>query len=125
VAIKAVQAAGSAAAGTRTNFLSPEVQEPARLISLVLMWSGATAGDTVRVFITRSPTPVSEPQPGDPPVIEAFDLQQVITGGFGIVIPIMKVRMIQPPFRLALSYNNTGTTDVSVSAVLYYDNEPP
>jgi hypothetical protein len=125
VAIKAVQAAGSAAAGTRTNFLSPEVQEPARLLSLVLMWSGATAGDTIRVFITRSSTEVSEPQPGDPPVVEAFDLRQVITGGFGITIPLMKVRMIQPPFRLAVSYNNTGTADVHVSAVLYYDNEPP
>jgi len=76
------------------------------------------------VFITRSQEPVSEPQPGDPPILEAFDLQQVVTAGMGLVIPIMKARMILPPFRLALSYNNTGTSDVNVSAVLYYDNEP-
>jgi hypothetical protein len=124
MAIKAVQAAGTAAAGTRTNLLSPEVQEPARLLSLVLMWSGATVGDTIRVFITRSSTPVAEPQPGDPPILEAFDLQQVVTAGMGLVIPIMKARMISPPFRLALSYNNTGTSNVNVSAVLYYDSEP-
>ncbi len=124
MAVKTVQAAGSAAAGTRTDFLSPPVLEPARLLNVAISWSAADAGDTIRVFITRSPTPVSEPQPGDPPVLYALDIQFGVTATAALVIPLFKREMIQPPFRLALSYNNVGTAAKTVSAVLFYDTEP-
>lgn len=125
MAIKAVQAGGTAAAGARTNFLSPEVLEPARLLNVVIMWSGATAGDSFRVFLTRSSSPVDAPQPGDPSAFEALDITQAVTATSAVVIPLMKARLIQPPFRLALSYNNTGASAVTVTATLYYDTEAP
>lgn len=122
---KALTVGGTAAANSRTNFLSDEVKSRARILAVVVSWSGAATGDTFNVFTTRSPDPVSEPQPGDPPIISALNVKPVVTGGAALAIPIQLVRLVEPPFRIALSYNNTDATNArEVSVTLWYDDQP-
>lgn len=125
MAVKAVTVGGTAAAGQRTNFVSAEVKSKARILAVVVSWSGAAPDDTFNVFTTRSAIPISEPQPGDPPVIEAMNIRPIVTGGAALAIPIQQVRLIEPPFRVALSYNNTdATNERQVAVTLWYDDQP-
>lgn len=125
MAVRALTVGGTATANQRTNFLSEEVKSRARILAVVVCWSGAAAGDTFNVFTTRSPTPVSEPQPGDPPVLSALSVKPVVLGGAAIAIPIQLQRLVDPPFRIALSYNNTDSTNNrEVAVTLWYDDQP-
>jgi len=125
MAVRAVTAGGTAAAGTTTNFLSDEVKTRARILAIVVSWSGAAADDTFSVFTTRSPQPVSEPQPGDPPVVSALKMRPIVTGGAVMAIPVQLARLVEPPFRIALSYTNTdNTNDRTVQVTMWYDDQP-
>lgn len=125
MAVKALTIGGTAAANTRTNFLSEEVKSRARILAVVVSWSGAATDDTFNVFTTRSPTAISEPSPGDPPILAAMNVRPVVTGGAALAIPIQQLRLAEPPFRIALSYNNTDATNArQVAVTLWYDDQP-
>lgn len=123
MAIKAITVAGTAEANTRTNFLSPPIRTPFRPLALIVQWNASNVDDSFSVFLTRSDTPVSEPQPGDPPTLGALDLKTVVTAGTTFSVPITTTTKLEPPLRLALSYNNTdATTSRTVQAILFYDD---
>ncbi len=125
MAVRAISVGGTATANTRTNFLSEEIKSRARLLAVVVSWSGAAADDSFNVFTTRSPTPVPEPQPGDPPILSALNVRPIVLGGAALAIPIQLWRLVEPPFRIALSYNNTSTTDDRlVQVTVWYDDQP-
>lgn len=110
---------GSVAASSRGNFLSEQILRPHRPIA-VLLWTDTHAiGSTYTVFLTRSDTPVSAPQPGDPVAFEVINMQT--PGANPITIPVTSTETFEPPLRLALSFFNNAESAANVMAIYFYE----
>jgi len=124
MAVEAIEIGGSVSANSQGVFLSPLILKPIRILTVQVSWNGSSANDSFSVFSTLSPVAVTEPQPGDPPVLRAMNIRTRVAAGFSIAIPVPTRRLVQPPLRFNFVFNNTSTTDArEVSCVIWYDTE--
>jgi len=119
MAVKAVSLTGTVAAGSTGNFLSPPILERHRPVS-ILVWSSVSAtGSKFSAFLTKSPTPISEPQVGDPPAFMLLNVQVYGTNVFST--PLAMTTYVDPPVRLAFSFYNAATSEATVVVTYLYE----
>jgi hypothetical protein len=124
MAVEAIAFGGTAEANATTVFLSDYIRRPIRLLAVQVSWDGSTADDTFSVFSTLSPAEVTEPQPGDPPILRAMNIPTRVTSAFSVAIPVQTRSRLMPPMRFALVFKNTDTTNArKVTATIWYDTE--
>ncbi len=124
MAVRAVVAGGTATYNARTNFLSPEIPFPVRILTVIVSWDGSRPQDSYRIFTTRSNTPVSEPIAGDPTYINIMDVRTIASTAHTVHFPAYRIKVDDPPIRIGFSYNNTHSSlNREVQCILLYDDE--
>jgi len=119
MAVKAVSLTASVPATTRVNLLSQPIMERHRPVSLLFWTSVSATGSKFSAFLTKSPTPVSEPQVGDPPAFQLLDVQTYGTNVFST--PLAMTTYVDPPVRFAFSFYNASSSAATIVVTYLYE----
>lgn len=110
---------GTVAAATRGDFLSALITQRHRPVAILFWTNTSEVGSNFSVFLTKSDTEVSEPQPGDP---DAFALLNIQTYGTNVFsAPLAQTTIVDPPVRFALSFYNAAATAALIVATYLYE----
>ncbi len=123
MAIRTVTLSLDVAAGQTGNALTSPIRMPIKPLALIADVNVAGTGDSLRVFLTRSDTAVSDVQPGDPDAGRFAQNGFAATGRFTLSIPFFSRRLFEAPLRLALSYTNTGAAGARVVVTFIFTDE--
>lgn len=121
--LRSISLTASVAASSTATLLSPEIKRKHRPLA-ILFWAAASAtGSWFSIFVTRSETPVSEPQPGDPPIIWANRVQTFGTNP--ITIPTFVQEAIEEGTRIACVFFNNATSAATIVLLYIYQEVIP
>ncbi len=121
MALKTVTLKVTADPNTTASALSTEVLDPATVVAIYVHTTVPDASNTIRIFLTRSPFLVAEPQPGDPPLVDVVFGPFADVGTQVFVVPVVEFTEIQPPFRIAVVVSNAhATTAMATTITLLY-----
>ncbi len=121
MAIRAVSLTGSVEATSRSNFLSAPIMQRHRPVAVLVWASASETGSSFSVFLTKSDTPVPEPQVGDPNAFELLNIQTYGTNVFST--PLGLTTSVDPPVRFAFSFYNAAASAATVVATYIYETE--
>lgn len=116
--VKSISLTGLVSEETTSAFLSSPIPTRHKPLFVAFWPSESATGSWFSIFLTRSPEPVAEPQPGDPPVILAWRTQ--FFGTNVVSIPLAVTDIVDEGVRVALVVNNAATSGAIVTMLYLY-----